>query len=120
MKITKLIIGLCLVMYSLSSCTKAFIPEEEDPATIQVERTITYEKDIQAIVQNNCLTCHGNINPSANLTLETFTQVKNAAQSRNLIQRLNDATNPMPQGGLLPAEKRALFDKWVQDNFPNN
>lgn len=117
MKIIKLIIGVCVIMYFMNSCTKAFIPEEEDPTTIQIEETITYEKNIQPIIQNNCLTCHGSVNPSANLTLETFTQVNNAAQSRNLIQRLNNATNPMPPSGLLPAEQRALFDKWVQDGF---
>lgn len=95
------------------SCTTAEIPLAEIP----VDRTVTYTQDIQPILFNNCLTCHSSVNPANGLILETYQQTKNAAQNGTLIARLNDAANPMPQSGLLTADKRALFDKWKTDGY---
>lgn len=95
------------------SCTTAEIPLAEVP----VDRTVTYTQDIQPIIFNNCLTCHSSVNPANGLILETYQQVKNSAQNGTLIARLNDAANPMPQSGLLTADKRALFDKWKVDGY---
>ncbi|CAL2104543.1 conserved exported protein of unknown function [Tenacibaculum sp. 190130A14a] len=94
-------------------CTTAEIPLAGAP----VNRTITYKQDIQPIIFNNCLTCHSSVNPANGLILETYQQVKNSAQNGNLIARINDAANPMPQNGLLTADRRALFDKWKTDGY---
>lgn len=97
----------------LGACTKAEIPANTTP----INRTVSYQSDIKTIVQNNCLTCHSAVNSAAGLSLETYQQVKNSAENGTLIQRINDAANPMPQSGLLPADTRALFDKWVTDGY---
>lgn len=94
------------------SCTKAEIPLPNI-----IDRTVTYTKDIQPIIYNNCLTCHSSVNPRKGLILETYEQVKNSAQFGTLIARMNDAASPMPQSGLVTAEKRALIDKWKADGF---
>lgn len=101
----------------MNSCTEAIIPVEE---TTVITETVTYDQHIQPIVFNSCLTCHGNVNPSANLSLTNYSQVKNSTQNGTLIQRINDASNPMPQSGLMSAEQRAYFDKWVTDGFLEN
>lgn len=95
------------------SCTTAEIPLAGAP----VGRVVSYQKDIQPIIFNNCLTCHSSVNPANGLILETYDQVKNSAQNGNLIARINDAANPMPQNGLLTADRRALFDKWKTDGY---
>ncbi|WP_408029111.1 hypothetical protein [Tenacibaculum xiamenense] len=95
------------------SCTTAEIPLTGVP----IDRTVTYQRDIQPIIFNNCLTCHSSINPANGLILESYVQVKNSAQNGNLITRINDGANPMPQNGLLTAANRALFDKWKVDGY---
>ncbi len=95
------------------SCTTAEIPLAGAP----VDRTVTYSQDIQPIMFNNCLTCHSSVNPRNGLILETYSQVKNSAQNGTLIDRMNDVANPMPQSGLLTADKRALVDKWKADGY---
>lgn len=102
-----------IIAILLINCTTAEIPLVDIPT----DRTITYSQDIEAIIFNNCLTCHSSVNPRNGLILETYTQVKNSAQSGSLISRMNDAANPMPQAGLLTADKRALIDKWKADGF---
>ncbi|MDC1162329.1 hypothetical protein OAT18_02685 [Tenacibaculum sp.] len=95
------------------NCTTAEIPL----AGVPVDKTITYTQDIQPIIFNNCLTCHSSVNPRNGLVLETHNQVKNSAQNGTLIARMNDVANPMPQSGLLTANKRALIDKWKADGY---
>ena len=108
----KKIFYLAFVLLSFS-CTTAEIPLMEVP----IDRTVTYQRDIQPIIFNNCLTCHSSINPANGLTLESYSQVKNSTQNGSLITRINDAANPMPQNGLLTASNRALFDKWKVDGY---
>ena len=97
----------------IASCTTAEIPLAGAP----VDRTVTYTQDIQPIMFNNCSTCHSSVNPRNGLILETYSQVKNSAQNGTLIDRMNDVANPMPQSGLLTADKRALVDKWKADGY---
>ncbi|MCT4665079.1 MAG: hypothetical protein N4A45_07590 [Flavobacteriales bacterium] len=105
-----------IVLISLS-CTKGIIPEDDQ---VVIEEKVTFEKHIKPVVFNRCLTCHGSVNPSANLTLETYDQNKVSAENGTLIERINDAQNPMPPNNLLPANTRALFNKWKQDGFLKN
>lgn len=110
---TLLAIGLIM-----TSCTTAEIPLEEDPDPITT--TITYNADVKTIIDNNCVACHGAVNPNAGLSLTTYLQVKNAAENGNLIARMNNALNPMPPAAILPAQTRAVIDKWRDDGFLEN
>ena len=102
----------------LTSCTKGFIPESFEPTSSTNQGdTVTYQTHISAVISNSCISCHGGSNPQGNLLLETYTQVRNAAENGTLIQRINDAADPMPTSGLLPAQTRALFDEWVQNGY---
>ena len=101
-----------------TSCTTAEIPLDEvgDPIT----DIVTYDADVKTIIDNNCTTCHGSVRPQAGLSLVSYQQVRTAAESGNLIPRMNNATNPMPPSGILPAATRALIDKWADDGFLEN
>lgn len=100
------------------SCTTAEIPLDEEVGPI--DEVITYVGDVKAIIDNNCTTCHGTVSPQAGLSLVTYQQVRNAAENGNLIPRMNNATNPMPPSGVLPAATRAIIDAWANDGFPEN
>ncbi|MCL7752151.1 hypothetical protein [Polaribacter sp. Z022] len=106
-------------MFLIASCTKAFIPDIED-TTNPITKVIKYNTDVKQIMTNNCITCHGGPSPSDGLDLTTFANVKNAALNRNLIERMNDATAPMPQSGLLLLSTRKIIDKWKADGFLEN
>lgn len=112
MKITKYISIVILLVVLALSCTTSEIPE-----IAPIDKKVTYKADIKPIMSNNCLTCHGSVNPANGLTLETYEQVKTSSVSGTLLQRINDAANPMPQSGLLSADKRALIAKWAEDGY---
>lgn len=110
---------LLLVCLSFASCTKAFISDKEENLT-PINRIIKYNSDIKQIMTNNCITCHGGPSPNAGLDLTTFINVKNAALNRNLLERMNNATAPMPQNGLLLLSTRKIIDKWKSDGYLEN
>ena len=106
---------------SLTNCTTGFIPEDITPTPpTNLGGTVTYQTHISKVISNSCISCHGGSNPQGNLLLESYTQVRNAAENGTLIQRINDAADPMPTSGLLPAQTRALFDEWVQNGYLEN
>jgi len=101
----------------LQSCTTAIIDEGSVDTLPPINRTVTYQSDVATIMFNNCLTCHSGNAPSDGLDLSTYANVRFAAEQRNLIQRMNDATNPMPQNGLLSPEIRQIMDQWIEDGL---
>lgn len=105
----------------LTNCTNGFIPEDITPTLpTNPGGIVTYQTHISTVISNSCISCHGGSNPQGNLLLENYTQVRNAAENGTLIQRINDAADPMPTSGLLPAQTRALFDEWVQNGCLEN
>lgn len=114
-QITSFFIFITIVF--LTNCTTAEIPLIEP-----VTETITYTNNIKTIIDNNCLNCHGqnNYNFIGGIPLFIYSQVKTSAKSGTLIPRINDAANPMPQGGLLLPENRAIIEKWKTDGFLEN
>lgn len=79
---------------------------------------ITYDGNIKVIISNNCTSCHGNpTTNSAPMSLTTYTQVKSAVETRGLIDRINNASNPMPQSGLMSLNNRNLIQQWKDDGL---
>ena len=113
------IIGI-IIINVFQSCTTAIIDEGPVDALPPITRIVTYESDVQAIMFNRCVTCHGGSAPQNGLDLGTYQNVRFSAENGNLIQRINDGVNPMPQNGLLSPELRQIMDKWVSDGFPEN
>lgn len=102
----------------ISSCTTTEIPL--DGPTDPILEIVTYTENVKAIIDGSCISCHGAVNPSAGLRLLTYTQVRNSAENGNLIERMNNVTNPMPPNGPLPAEVRAVIDAWAENGFLEN
>ena len=99
----------------LGGCKGSEIP---DPP-INVGSAV-YSPDIQEIMMNNCISCHGGPAPSAGLLLDNYDGVREAAEFGNLVSRINDAANPMPPVGRLNQQNRDRIVKWVQDGFPRD
>ena len=80
---------------------------------------ITYDANIKNILNNNCTNCHGS--PTSNgapTSYTTYTQVKN--DINKIISRINNASSPMPQAGLMPQANRDLIQKWKDDGLLEN
>ncbi len=112
----KFFIGLLLFISTYLGCTKAII--DEGSPTTTIDRVIKYDPDVQNIMFNNCITCHGGSAPSGGFTLTTYDDTRFYTESGNLVERINDQANPMPPSGLLSAEQRQIIAKWVADGFP--
>ncbi|MFY0602657.1 MAG: hypothetical protein JXQ93_01825 [Flavobacteriaceae bacterium] len=108
---------LFLMMSFMISCSEAVI---EDLPTDPITNQVNYVTDVKIIIDNNCVGCHGAVSPSAGLSLTNYTQVRNAAENGNLINRINNVSNPMPQSGLMSSSNRAIIDKWVIDGYLEN
>jgi mono/diheme cytochrome c family protein len=109
-----------VVMILLSGCTQSIIPGEYLDSTIPIDSVVTYENQIKSVISQNCIACHSGNNPNGNLRLENYNQVRNASEIGTLIQRINDAANPMPTSGLMSVSTRVLFDEWVNNGFIEN
>ncbi len=114
----KLITTSSIMLLILSSCSKGYIPITETPPA--PSGPISYQTDIGPVIASRCLGCHNTNDPQGNLTLENYSQVRNSAENGTLIQRINDAANPMPRSGLMPAATRMLFDEWVSNGYLEN
>ncbi|WP_339756601.1 hypothetical protein [uncultured Winogradskyella sp.] len=102
------------------SCTTAIIDEGTVEELPPLNRTVTYQSDVQNIMFNRCITCHGGSAPQSGLDLSTYQNTRFSAEMGSLIQRMNNATNPMPPNGLVSPELRQIMDKWVTDGFLEN
>lgn len=118
MKKIKYLIVLIVFSMAAFSCTKAIIDEGAIPEPI--DGAIKFDPDIQNIVFNHCVTCHGGAAPSANLDLTTYQNVRSSAENGTLLNRVEDSANPMPPNGLLSLEQRQAIAKWAEDGFPEN
>lgn len=118
MKSIKYIIVLAICSVSIFGCTKAIIDEGAAPNPI--DKIIKFDPDVQNVVFNHCVTCHGGSAPSAGLDLTNYQNVRFSTENGKLLNRINDSSSPMPPNGLLSPEMRQLIDKWVEDGFLEN
>ena len=84
--------------------------------------SMTYTKDIQSIIQNNCYSCHaGTASGSFGINLDSYNDLKFEAQSGELLRRLvsTDPSEMMPKGG--PRVSDCDINKinaWIQAGTP--
>jgi len=104
----------------ISACSN----DSEDDLTNEMENQdpITYTANIKAIIDNNCLNCH--TDPPTNgapIPLVNYTQVRNAAENGQLINRIErqaGASGAMPAGGpRLPQNLIDMVIAWGDDGF---
>jgi len=82
---------------------------------------VTYQKDIRAIIGNNCLGCHSSppIN-GAPFPLTTYLQVRDVAESGLLLTAIGRQTGEvraMPPGGRLPQAVIDRVEEWIADGL---
>jgi len=117
-KFTVLYIILLATLYNCS------YNSEDDLIDNTAFEDVTYNDNIKAIIDNNCIICHNS--PPVNgapMSLTTYTDVREAIENRNLIGRIstNDLASVMPFGGpRLPQNLIDLIVQWEQEGYLEN
>ena len=112
-----LIIAVGVTFTFLQSCSSDS-DEDYDLINDSINTKVTYTNSIKPIIDANCISCHGTppIN-SAPMSLNTYDQVKNAVESRNLINEIE--TGSMPPVGNLSTTQIQQIKSWQSNGFPN-
>ena len=107
-----LVVGILLI--GCSNDSESDLIETTDPQT-----PITYSKNIQSIINNNCLACHSD--PTQNgapFPLNNYDNVLVRAQNGQLLRAISRQTGEpraMPPSGRLPQATIDLVDQWIQE-----
>lgn len=113
-------LSLSLVTLTISGCTND--SESDLTDTTSNPETVHYVSSIKAIIDTNCISCHGAV-PSngASNSLSTYENVKDAVLNKGLIDRISRAdgsSGAMPLGGpKLPQSTVNLVIKWKNDGL---
>ncbi len=96
--------------------------DSTDDVTTPIPTVITYNKDIKAIMDTSCATsgCHNAASNAGTLTLENFTQVRNAFVNRNALGRMESTTASMPPAGNLPSTSIQKIKDWRDQGYLEN
>ncbi|HBE69243.1 MAG TPA: hypothetical protein DDW52_13930 [Planctomycetaceae bacterium] len=80
---------------------------------------VSYTNDIRPIVNNFCTACHAGDDPEGEFVLTSYKDVVKHMKQGNLAERINDADDPMPPAGLMPAYMRRMFRVWADQGYIN-
>ena len=106
------------VAFIASSCTNDNSSTLSEPT--KIVGPVTYNNNVKAIIDNNCINCHGNVpTNNAPFSLTTYADVKlNISNILNRIARANGASGLMPNGGpRLPQVTIDIVVKWQNDGL---
>jgi len=100
------------VSFVLASCSTSVIEE------VIIDEEVSYVNTIKPIIVTNCTTtCHNDVQTNAGLNLTAYKNLKEAIETRGLLDRINSATNSMPPTGQMEANTIATIEKWASEGF---
>ncbi|WP_268847361.1 c-type cytochrome [Flavobacterium aestivum] len=80
----------------------------------------TYSANIKAIIDGNCVSCHGPGGENSDHPLQTYEQV--SARASDIKERIGKPVGDplkMPKGGSLSQANIDLINKWIANGMPN-
>ncbi len=107
----KLSLMLFIFSFAIISCSS------DDDATVDppAAEKVTYTKNVKAIIDANCLNCHGpEVANGASKSLTNYEEVK--AASAGVTSKVADGSMPAGDGSLTDAQKKMIAD-WGKDGF---
>lgn len=115
-------ICISIVLVALYSCDSNTYEDLEDPMV--VVGNVTYDRNIKAIIDDNCIRCHAPGGQSEFRPLTNYQQVRDAVLTTNLLERIqkqNGDPDLMPKtGGRLPQNKIDLILRWNDEGLLEN
>ena len=108
----KLSLLLFIFSFAITSCSSDDDAPTVDPPTAE---KVTYTKNVKAIIDGNCLGCHGEpLENGAPVHLTNYDEVK--ASSVKVASKVADGSMPAGGGSLTAAQKKVIAD-WAKDGF---
>ncbi|MCX7606869.1 MAG: hypothetical protein N2170_06365 [Bacteroidia bacterium] len=77
---------------------------------------VTYQNYVSDIMRQHCTSCHGGSSPSAGIRLETYTQVRQLAESGSWYRVMNEGS--MPPAGKLDECTLQKLKRWIDTGYP--
>ncbi|MEM6720426.1 MAG: hypothetical protein AAF611_13960 [Bacteroidota bacterium] len=114
------LIALSVVVVALYNCTTNTLAEEEIADLPPIVESITYDEDVAPIFADNCVGCHSGPSPTAGFAIDGYANARAGVEQGNVIDRINDASNPMPPSGLMAPTDRQIIQQWADDGFLEN
>jgi len=86
------------------------------------ENEFTFAQTIQKIVADNCVSCHSGSSPNGNILLETYADIKLAADNGKLMNSLKaeNGSSLMPPSSSLSDCQIQQFQNWISAGALNN
>ncbi len=101
---------------SIATASRVQAQPQKKPAMTD---EVSYTNDIRPIVKNFCTTCHAGETPEGEFVLTSYDDVRKHVEKGELLKRINDTDDPMPQNGLMPTYMRRLFKVWADQGYIN-
>jgi hypothetical protein len=102
--------------------TTPVVPTTPNTPVVCDTVSISYDKTIVPILQNNCTSCHGGTTISGNVDLSTYTGVATVIKNGKLYGAVTHTTGYIP----MPSSSQKLSDcnilqikKWIVAGYPN-
>lgn len=93
------------------------------PDTACDTAAVKYSTSVLPVLSSSCISCHGGNTPSAGISLDTYTGVKQQVDNGRLWGAVSHSPNysPMPKNSnKLNACSLAKIKKWIDAGAPNN
>ena len=123
-------IALTILLATLASCSDSDTyqdvetpPTTGTPETPTEPTTVSYSKNVKAIIDGNCVGCHQTGRSAAFRPLTTYAEVKAAVENAGLLTRIqlqNGQQGIMPQGGRMSQTNIDVIVKWNTDGLKEN
>lgn len=85
--------------------------------------SVSFQNDIFPIFETSCQNCHGGSTPSANRSMENYSEIRDAVENSEVLPRINHVSGypPMPPSGIKLDEcKINKIEAWAMAGYPNN
>jgi cytochrome c5 len=97
---------------------KGMIEPTKEPLSANACDSIRYSNGVKAVIDNNCVMCHGGVFASGGVDLTTYANVKAKALDGRLKDRITNSNNPMPPSGLMKQAKIDSIICWIDKGAP--
>ena len=114
----------------ITICTFSLFPscisenaEELYPPDACIIDQVTYDRDIEPILSNNCYACHDAVNVFGGVNLEGYTNVLTYANNDKLVGTIKGLSGfPfMPKDGQMLSECNiSIIEAWIEQGTPEN
>ena len=104
----------------LSSCLQDSLDDLTPISNTIIDTSnITYNNSVKAILTQECISCHGSINPSGGLDISTYTKtINNIGSIINRIDLQTGQSGIMPTSGRMSEIKINTMKAWQSQGLP--